>query len=68
MKTEADKERLVYTVEECGELLGLSRATAYQLVHDGRIPAIRISDKRLIVPKVALERLLSEAGTEVKDD
>jgi excisionase family DNA binding protein len=68
MKTEADKEKLVYTIEECGALLGISRATAYQLAHDGRLPAIRISDKRLIVPKVALERLLSEAGKAVNDD
>ncbi|MAF43097.1 MAG: hypothetical protein CMI54_02860 [Parcubacteria group bacterium] len=57
-----ESERLTYTVEEAGELLGISRATAYQLAREGRLPVIRISDRRLIIPKVALQRLLSEAG------
>jgi excisionase family DNA binding protein len=53
-----NNERLVYTVEEAGELLGISRATAYALARQGRLPVIRISDRRIIVPKVALSRLL----------
>jgi len=58
-----ESERLIYTVEEAGELLGISRATAYALARQGRLPVIRISDRRLIVPKVALSRLLETGNT-----
>ena len=55
-------ERLTMTVKEAGEALGISRATAYALVREGRLPAIRISDRRLVIPKTALEKMLAEAG------
>lgn len=57
-----DDEKLVYTIEETASKLGLSRATAYTLAREGRIPVIRISDRRLVVPKAALEKLLAEAS------
>jgi len=59
-------ERLTMTVKEAGEALGISRATAYALAREGRLPVIRISDRRLIVPKAALEKMLSEAGKAVE--
>ena len=55
-------ERLTMTVEEAGEALGISRATAYMLANTGKLPAIRISERRLIVPKKALEELLASAN------
>jgi excisionase family DNA binding protein len=51
-------ERLTHTVEEAGQLLGLSRNGAYALAKSGQLPTIRLG-KRLLVPKVALERLLA---------
>ena len=51
-------ERLTLTVEECADLLGISRAFAYEQVNAGTIPSIRIG-RRILIPKVALERLLS---------
>jgi excisionase family DNA binding protein len=54
-------EKLTMTVEEAGEALGISRATAYMLANTGRIPVIRISDRRLIVPIKALGELLASA-------
>jgi len=54
-------ERLTLTVEEAWRLLGISRATAYTLVQQGRLPAIRISDRRWIVPKKAIDELLASA-------
>jgi excisionase family DNA binding protein len=50
---------LVYTVPEAGAMLGLSRNGAYEAARRGDIPAIRIGG-RLIVPKIALHRLLEE--------
>ena len=62
MKTSKQKpERLVLTVEETARMLGISRGTAYSLANSGGIPAIRISKRRLIVPRKALEDLLSSA-------
>ena len=55
-------ERLVMTVEEAGEALGISRATAYMLANTGRLPVIRISDRRFIVPRKALNELLDSAS------
>lgn len=55
---EKESERLVYTVEEVAELLGICRCTAYTLARQGRLGAIRISDRRYIVPKAAVSRLL----------
>ena len=51
-------EKLVYTVEEAGALLGLGRSGAYDAVRRGDLPTIRIG-RRILVPKEALERMLS---------
>jgi excisionase family DNA binding protein len=51
-------ERLTLTVEEAATLLGISRAFAYEAVTRGEVPSIRIG-RRILVPKVALERLLA---------
>lgn len=62
MKTNNQKtERLVLTVEETAKILGISRGTAYLLANSGGIPAIRISKRRLVVPRKALEDFLSSA-------
>jgi len=62
LNSEGKTERLAMTVEEAGDALGISRATAYMLVNTGRLPAIRISDRRLIVPIKALNELLNSAN------
>lgn len=54
-------DRRTYTVEETGRLLGIGRGAAYAAARTGAIPALRVG-KRLLVPKDALDRLLSEAG------
>ena len=55
-------ERLVFTIEETAKILGISRGTAYLLANTGGIPAIRISQRRLVVPRKALEDFLSSVG------
>jgi len=65
MKMETDRgkiDRLVFTVEETAKILGISRGTAYLLANSGGIPAIRIGQRRLVVPRKALEEFLSSAG------
>ena len=53
-------QRLTYTVEEAGDLLGISRGNAYNLVRTGQIPALRMG-RRLLVSRGALEDLLGHA-------
>jgi len=53
------ENRLVFTVEEAAQLLGISRSFAYEAVQRGDIPSMRIG-RRILVPKVALQRLLEQ--------
>lgn len=49
------------TVEEAAIVLGISRTFAYEAVARGEIPCIRIG-RRILVPRVDLNRLLESAG------
>ena len=51
----AESDRLVFTVAEAGELLGISRAFAYELVARGELPVIRLGRRRLIPKRALLE-------------
>ena len=52
-------ERLTITVEEAGEILGISRALAYEMARTGKLPALRFG-KRFVVPRKAIENLLEQ--------
>jgi excisionase family DNA binding protein len=56
------ENRLVFTVEEAAQLLGISRSFAYEAVQRGEIPSMRIG-RRILVPKAALERFLASSGS-----
>jgi excisionase family DNA binding protein len=51
-------DRDAFSVEEAGEILGISRGSSYAAVKTGDLPVIRIG-RRCIVPRAALERLLT---------
>jgi excisionase family DNA binding protein len=61
--TQAGEGRLVWTVEEAGRLLGISRAHAYELVARGELPHVRLG-RRVVVPKAATETILARAGSD----
>jgi excisionase family DNA binding protein len=50
--------RLTLSVTEAAELLGISRALAYELVARGELPSLQFG-RRLVVPWRAIERLLA---------
>lgn len=50
-------DRLTMTVQEAADALGISRNTAYELVHQGQIPSVRLG-RRLLVPTKALHAWL----------
>jgi excisionase family DNA binding protein len=61
-------DRMFLRVSEVAELLGVSRATAYDLVQRGQIPSVRLEGRGgrgiLRVPADALRRLGQPAGAE----
>lgn len=57
-------ERIVYTVEEAATLLGISRPQAYLGIGRGEIPHIRVG-KRILIPRAALDKKLTTAGSKV---
>jgi len=55
----ANGNRLCITVPEAAEMLGISRNFAYELVKRQELPVIKFG-KRLLIPRVALEKMLEE--------
>jgi excisionase family DNA binding protein len=62
-----DVEKLTFTVDEAGEMLGISRGTAYAAAKSGDLPTIRMRH-RLLVPRAALLRLLEGEGRRPSGD
>ena len=58
-----DKQRAVYTVVEVAQLLSLSRGTAYALVRDGTIPALRLGN-RWVIPRTRFHAWLDSLDEE----
>lgn len=54
--TQPEKE--VLTVDEVGQLLGISRQLAYKAVNGGDIPSFRIG-KRILISRKALDNLIN---------
>lgn len=50
-------QRPTMSVEEAGELLGISRCSAYRAASTGELPTIKVG-KRLRVPTAVMRRLL----------
>jgi excisionase family DNA binding protein len=50
MRIEIDTVCLTYTVDQVARLLNVARATAYQHVRDGVIPAERLG-RRWVIPR-----------------
>ena len=50
-------KRLVMSVSEAAEALGISRTLAYDLVARHEIPSLRLGG-RIVIPRAPLERLL----------
>jgi excisionase family DNA binding protein len=55
-------DRLTWSINEAAQVLGISRASAYEAAHRGELP-VRVIGRRMLVPRVALLRLLNEAHT-----
>jgi excisionase family DNA binding protein len=65
MKTRNNEkqERRALSIEETAEACGLSRATLYRLIADGRLATLKIGARRL-VPVSAIDALLNGGATQ----
>ena len=52
--------RLVYTVNEVAEMLGLSESYAYKLAKARRFPVLQLG-RRIVIPKEKFELWLKES-------
>ncbi len=53
------KQTVAFNIKDTAKMLGIGRNQAYEAARRGDIPTIRIG-KRILVPKVALERMLKD--------
>jgi hypothetical protein len=56
--------RVTLNIEECGILLGVSRATAFAMAANGTLPVMKVGPRRFIVPIAAFEAMLANAGVQ----
>ncbi len=57
-------ERWTLTITEAAAILGISRNLAYELAKRGELPGvIKLGQKRLVVSRQAIERLLNDNET-----
>ena len=55
-------EKQTLSVDETAQVLGISRGLCYELVRQGNLPAVRLGERRLVIPKQALEKYLQNGG------
>lgn len=59
-------DKIVYTIPEVAQLLGISRSYAYELVKRNEIPILKLGKRRMI-PKQYLEQWIQQ-NTEFKSN
>lgn len=58
----AEVERLTISISSAAHMLGISKNLAYDLARRGELPgAIRLGQKRIVVSKMQIERLIRGA-------
>lgn len=60
------EERLAISVDEAAKMLGISRNNAYVLIKKGEIPAVKLGERRTVVPLKALRAMMGEGENEYK--
>jgi len=55
-------EPLCISVTAAAKLLGVSRNIGYEMARMGQLPTIRCGQRRLVVPKAALMKMLAEVN------
>ena len=58
-----NSDKLCYTVPEVAQMLGFSRNFGYELARRGELPILKFG-KRILVPRLALEKMLEKDNSE----
>jgi len=58
-------ERLTLNVREAAKALGVSPGTVRNEINAGRLPAVRVSIGRVVIPKWAISRLLNQKEDDI---
>jgi len=64
MENNDSRERLVYTPTELCHLLHCGRGLVYELIRTGAIGHLRVSKRKIIVPRACVLMFLEQAGKE----
>jgi excisionase family DNA binding protein len=62
-KEHQKEEALTLSIEHAARLIGVSRTTAYRMVRDGDLRAIRVGRRVLVLKKPLMEMLGAEEDT-----
>lgn len=57
-----------YTVPEVAKILRVKKAYVYELIYRKRLRALRLSERRIRVPKEALEELVEKEAGRAKEN
>lgn len=57
-----DSEKLVYSVTEAAQALGVSRRTMYEVIHQEGFPTLKVGGRRLISRELLAEWVRAQAG------
>ena len=57
-------EQVLANVPTVAKMLGVGRSFAYQLVHDGTLPSVRLGERVLRVPVVEVHRYIERLQQE----
>ena len=60
-------DRLTLSIQEAANVLGVGRNFCYELAKTGQIPTIRLGSRKLVGPRIALEKMLETADVRPKD-
>ena len=55
-----ENNKLVLNVEELAKVLGISKPVAYELTRKNGFPAVRVSERRIVIPVDGLCRWLED--------
>ena len=58
--TDWDQVSLTNSFADAGKVIGVSRSTAYRLVEEGALEAIKVTPRRTIITKAALRSYLRD--------
>jgi excisionase family DNA binding protein len=58
------RERATHSIPETAKILNISRSLCYELYHRGELKALRLGQKRLVVPTGAIIRMLEGSAGE----